>query len=145
MSGLRGAVEFGWNPLRSAQIHRGEAEVDFIRPKWISVSIWRGAAKVNLILPRTLETSPNVCSNSPLVVQIHLGFASVDLDNPRWIWKLKSTSVCSNPPRLRLGGFEQTSVDFSQILLASQTAYAIAYKVASLTNNIVQIGPLVQL
>ena len=26
------------NPLRSAQIHRGEAEVDLSRPKWISVS-----------------------------------------------------------------------------------------------------------
>ena len=39
----------------------------------------------------------------------------------------KFASGCPNPPRLRLGGFEQTSVDFSQILLASQTAHAISY------------------
>ena len=30
-------VEFDRNPARSAQIHRGKAEVDLSRPKWISV------------------------------------------------------------------------------------------------------------
>ena len=59
-----------------------------------------------------------------IFVQIHL--ASVDL-NLQWIWKLKSTSVCSNPPQLCLGGFMQTSEDFSQILLASQKLHAISY------------------
>ena len=35
--GFERRVEFGWNPPRSAQIHRGEAEVDLSRPRWISV------------------------------------------------------------------------------------------------------------
>ena len=52
-----------------------------------------------------------------------------------WFWttsvnlSLNSNSVCSNPPRLCLGGFEQTSVNFS-LWLTSQITHEILYRVS---------------
>ena len=35
-------VDFGWNPLISAEIDQGEGNVDLSRPKWIPVLDFEG-------------------------------------------------------------------------------------------------------
>ena len=101
-------VEFGWNPLRSAQIHRGEAEVDLSRPKWISVFKFTegcsnpqrrsrggfGQPEVNLNKPLARSQGSEARLNSPRRSQGEFNLAEDPWDRDKCFQMLRGLSIC---------------------------------------------------